>query len=518
MATKKFVPQVTVIDSGWLNDTDTSTYDNLGTAGGTANALVIAAAALPASLSALVAGQNWYLQPSIANLGAATLALGSLGTFPITKYGATALVAGDLFPGVEAALFFDGAQFQLLNPRNADLGTVTGVLAIASGGTGGTTAPAARTNLGSGTTGDAIFVASSVQTVRDVLALNQFGWRNRVRNGRMLINQRVLASTTANGAYVVDGWLLQNTGTNRVTGSQLAVSGILPAENVFRIQVTGTAGAPAAGDLYGGYQPVEGYSVADLGWGTAGAVGVVTSIRVRSSVAGTYALSFRNGASNRSYIAQFNINSANTFEDKVLYIPGDTTGTWLTNNGIGLFAEVTVACGSTYATTSGSWQAGNFAGLTGQTQLTATAGATFDFTLMQVEPARVATQPATPFEWIPFDEELRRAQRYLFSSYPYGVASGTVDFVNALRAYAADASNAWLMMKWPVQMRAAPPGSVIYGPSTGTVNQARNSSSGATVTVTSGTFGQTAPYAITSSGGFTVGQVYDFHLQTTAEL
>jgi hypothetical protein len=290
--------------------------------------------------------------------------------------------------------------------------------------------------------------ATSVQTVRDVLALNQFGWRNRVRNGRMLINQRALASTTANGTYVVDGWALQNNGTNRVTGSQIAVSGILPAENMLRMQVTGTSGSPSAAEAYGHYQPIEGYSIADLGWGTAGAVGIVVSIRVRSSVVGTYALSFRNSATNRSYVANLTINNPNTVEDKVIYVPGDTTGTWLTNNGVGLYVEVGAAVGSTYQTTAGSWQAGNFIGITGQTQLTATANATFDFTLVQLEPARVATQPPTPFEWLPFDEELRRAQRYL----PGVFSLGAFDLITSYGSTtAANTGIAAVMFKVPTR-------------------------------------------------------------------
>lgn len=123
----------TVVSSPWLNDVNTGTYDWLTSVAGT-NTIT---ASGPLAF-ALVAGNNLYFVPAITNTGAVTLSINSLTAAPITKYGSTPLVAGDLVAGASAELLYDGTRFQLLNPQ---------VVPIANGGTGATTVAAAQTAL-----------------------------------------------------------------------------------------------------------------------------------------------------------------------------------------------------------------------------------------------------------------------------------------------------------------------------------------------------------------------------------
>jgi hypothetical protein len=73
-----------------------------------------------------------------------------------------------------------------------------------------------------------------------------------------------------------------------------------------------------------------------LAWGTASASTVTLSFWVRSSLTGTFSGAVLNSATDRSYAFTYTINSANTFEQKTVTIAGDTSGTWLTTNGVGI--------------------------------------------------------------------------------------------------------------------------------------------------------------------------------------
>lgn len=148
MASIQFTDLLTVVPSSWLNPVDTATYDNLGTPGGTPNALT---AVGPASLADLTTGQDWYILPAASNTGPVTLAISSSGNpvvafpaIPVIKFGTIPLTAGDLVANSIARLYYDGANFQLLNPGTTVL---PAVLPILRGGTGQTTAPLALTAL-----------------------------------------------------------------------------------------------------------------------------------------------------------------------------------------------------------------------------------------------------------------------------------------------------------------------------------------------------------------------------------
>jgi hypothetical protein len=193
-------------------------------------------------------------------------------------------------------------------------------------------------------------------------------------------------------------------------------------------------------------QNIEGFNCADLGFGTASAATVTLSFWVRSSVTGAFGVGLRSASGGRSYIASYTISSANTFEYKTITILGDTSGAWLTDNGIGIRVDFDLGVGPTYSTTAGSWQSGNFFGLTGGTKLAATTGATFYITGVQLEKGSTAT----PFEFRDYGRELILCQRYCFR---FNATATDQPWTNAC---AFNTTIAYGVLPLPVTMRVIP--------------------------------------------------------------
>ena len=159
-------------------------------------------------------------------------------------------------------------------------------------------------------------------------------------------------------------------------------------------------------DLIG--QNIEGFNVADLGWGSASARTVTVSFWVRSSLTGLFGGSFVNSAFNRSYPFSYTISAANTWEYKTIVVAGDTSGTWVTDNGVGIRVIFSLGAGSSYSGTAGAWSGSYLPSATGATSVVGTNGATFYITGVQLEAGTVAT----PFERRSYGQELALCQRY----------------------------------------------------------------------------------------------------------
>jgi len=248
------------------------------------------------------------------------------------------------------------------------------------------------------------------------------GFKNRIINGAMVIDQRNAgASVTATDSnlYTLDRWQAFAIVSSKYTVQQNAGSVTPPAGFTNYLGVTSLAATSlAAGDYYFIQQIIEGYNVADLGFGTASAKTITASFWVRSSLTGTFSGSIRNSASDRSYPFTYTISSANTWEQKSVTIAGDTTGTWLTTNGGGVKFCFNLGTGSTYSGTANAWAGNNYVATTGSTSVVGTNGATFYITGVQLEVGSTATS----FDTRSYTTELQLCQRYYFQiadSYAY---------------------------------------------------------------------------------------------------
>ncbi len=276
--------------------------------------------------------------------------------------------------------------------------------------------------------------------------------RNRIINGAMVIDQRnagasVTITNTAAATYVVDRWFGYGSEASKFSMQQNAGSVTPPAGFTNYLGVTSlSAYSIVAGSIYVLGQNIEGFNAADLAWGTASAQTVTLSFWVRSSLTGTFGGVLRNSADTRSYPFTYTISSANTWEQKTITVPGDTTGTWLTNNGIGIRVSWGLGVGSTFSGTAGTWAGSNFQSATGAVSVVGTNGATFYITGVQLEKGSTATS----FDVRPYGTELQLCQRYYYRTTP---GAGDRWFGSA---QVSSSTTCYADVPFPVPMRSAP--------------------------------------------------------------
>ncbi len=323
-------------------------------------------------------------------------------------------------------------------------------------------------------------------------AIGGLGFRNRIINGDMRIDQRnegaSLTNAAATVAFPVDRFFFFGTSASKFSAQRNAAAITPPPGFTNYVGITSLAATtPASSDVYSLYHRIEGLNVADLGFGAAGAKTVTLSFWVRSSLTGSFGGTLNNSASNRSYPYSYSISAANTWEQKTVSVSGDTTGTWLTTNGVGLGVQWDLGSGSTFRSTAGSWQAGNYLAPTGATDVIGTSGATLYITGVQLEIGNAATE----FERRPFGQELSLCQRYYQKTYNIGVVPGTgsllgSEFFEVYTGVAAStAGNVNKGFRFAGAMRDVP-SVVLYSDNSGAANAIYVGADRTGVTATSG--------------------------------
>ena len=288
-------------------------------------------------------------------------------------------------------------------------------LTLANAATGGAPALSATggdTNIGMKLIGKGTGEVTARVNGSDVFnASSNFGFKNRIINGAMVIDQRnagASVTNTAGGFYTLDRYEIRGTQASKCTVQQssTAATGFVNSALV----TSSSAYSVLVGDYFMLSQLVEGTNIADFGWGTANAATVTLSFWVRSSLTGTFGGALRNSAADRSYPFSYTISSADTWEQKSVTIAGDTSGTWLTTTGIGIRIGFGLGVGSTYSGTASAWAGANYLSATGATSVVGTSGATFYITGVQLEKGSTATS----FDYRPFGTELQLCQRYFY--------------------------------------------------------------------------------------------------------
>ena len=277
-----------------------------------------------------------------------------------------------------------------------------------------------------------------------------YGFKNRIINGAMAIDQRnagaaVTPSNTAALTYIVDRFAHYSTIASKLTYQQVAdaPSGF---KNSTKITVASQY-TPVATDQFQYYQPIEGYNVADLNFGSSAASTITVSFWVKASVAGTYNIFFYNAAASRWYATTY--TATTSWAQQTVTFTGDTTGTWATDNTVGIWVGFDLGQGATNLGTTGSWSGTQTRGSSSSTKFVAQAnGSTLNITGVQLEKGSTATS----FDYRPYGTELALCQRYYWrwscinNSYLYLSTAG--------RAYST--TQGTVAINHPVPMRTYP--------------------------------------------------------------
>jgi hypothetical protein len=242
--------------------------------------------------------------------------------------------------------------------------------------------------------------------------------RNMIINGAMQVAQRgtSFSSITAN-VYPVDRFFVRdvNSAAGEATVSQSTTT---PDDfkNSLKIDVTTADTSLVAADQYKIEYRAEGQDVAHLNWGTSAAKAVTLSFWIRSNKTGNTQVAVLNSDNNRAYVATFSISAADTWERKELTIDGDTSGTWLTTNGIGLRLRWG-SYGSTYQTSSVNQWVGSQVMSRDDSPINFFDSTDNELYLTGVQ-LEIGEQ-ATPFEHRSFGDELAACQRYYQKTFAY---------------------------------------------------------------------------------------------------
>lgn len=272
-------------------------------------------------------------------------------------------------------------------------------------------------------------------------------FRNRIINGAMVIDQRNAGAsvTPTDGQYTLDRFVARLSQASKFTVQQSTTA---PAGFINSLKVTSSSAySVASGDYFAMQQNIEGLNCTDLGWGTANAKTVTLSFQVYSSLTGTFGGAVSNGSQNRSYPFTYTVASANTWTPISVTIAGDTSGTWLTTNGIGVMVFFGLGMGSTYSGTAGAWAGAAYLSATGATSVVGTNGATFYITGVQLE----VGSSATGFEYVNYQTSLANCQRYYWQQ---NYTLPNTRFGTGLGIGGTNIDG--IMINLPVTMRATP--------------------------------------------------------------
>jgi len=386
-------------------------------------------------------------------------------------------------------------------------------LTLANAATGGAptlTASGGDTNIGMKLVGKGTGEVTARVNGSDVFnASSNFGFKNRIINGAMVIDQRNAGAsvTPTSSTYTLDRWYCFMDVASKYSVQQ---SSTAPVGFINSMLFTSTSAyTVGSGEAFGFRQNIEGLNVADLGWGTANAQTVTFSFWVRSSLTGTFGGVVKNSANNRSYPFTYTISSANTFEYKTITVAGDQSGTWLTTNGTGIKLQFGLGVSSSISGTAGAWAGADYWSATGATSVVGTNGATFYITGVQLEKGSTATS----FDYRPYGTELALCQRYYYKSPQESNGEMFSVFMSNFGLIGTTC--------FPVTMRSQP--TTTYGWSTPySGNTFTDVANGGTITLTL-TQNQVSRARIcnlydNSKTGYTLGTCYSTFLTASAEL
>jgi hypothetical protein len=244
------------------------------------------------------------------------------------------------------------------------------------------------------------------------LVLPNYYALNAVPNGGFEVWQRPFTTGTqftspVNNTITADRWYWNGSGTGVVNVLQdtslPAVSSNMPASLYSgKVNVTTADTSLASNDIYSYYTSIEGYDIRAL------ANGFAASWWAKAHRTGIYCISFVNRALNRSYVVEYTITVADTWQYFTTVVPAPP-GTWTYDNTIGMYCFFPLASGSLYTVGTNNTWTSNFAyATTNQVNGVGATTDTFSVWGLNVVPGGIPQ----PYQPMSFQLQLERLKRY----------------------------------------------------------------------------------------------------------
>ena len=280
-------------------------------------------------------------------------------------------------------------------------------------------------------------------------AVSQIG-KNLVPNGAMTVQQKGNPATgigADNVKGLVDMFKFDRNASPqaRYTITRETSSGPTGFPNWLKVDVTTAESAVAAGETQGITHNIEAQNLQGLLYGTAGAKAVTLSFYFMSPKTGTHCVALFGTDGSRSFIREFTIASADTWEKFEITFPGDASGTINSDTGDGLRIQWPIICGTTFQASADGWASGQDYATSNQQNLADNTANNIGLAGVQLEVGSVATD----FEHEPVSVTLAKCQRYLWV-----VPTANGDYISM---GLVNGSTATLnLLPLPVTMRAVP--------------------------------------------------------------
>jgi hypothetical protein len=268
---------------------------------------------------------------------------------------------------------------------------------------------------------------------------SQQNFRNIIINGDMNISQRSTstASITSDGYYTLDRFTTEIGSFGTWTQSQASDA---PTGQGFtkclKMDCTTAQGSPGSSAVMLVGQSIEGQMLQAIKQGTANAQSTTLSFWHKHTKTGTNIVELLDADNNNAVSGSYTQSVSDTWEKATITFPANTSGAYDNDNARSLRIRFIIGSGTDYTsgTLATTWQTSitNANRYAGQVNNADSTSNNFMITGVQYE----VGQTASEFEFLPYDVNLRRCQRYFEicgAAFTGGVASSGTNVDGSLQ-------------------------------------------------------------------------------------
>jgi len=285
-------------------------------------------------------------------------------------------------------------------------------------------------------------------------------------------------TSPADSSLTADMWRVYRSAGGDFIVGQYAIAPAIALSEVYApygmlVDVSSADASIAAGDVYGVYTTIEGDR-----FRRGAQQSMVLRFLHKHTKTGTYCFSLRNSGNDRSYVGEYTQAVSNAWELTTAIIPASPSGgTWDYGTGIGLTLTFVIACGSTYQTTAGAWQTGNYLATSNQVNGMDSTSNDFQINMVDLRPGSCVL----PVAFSSAAETFALATRYVWRATTTQLSNGN----SSMAGGAYSSTLAIVQLEYPQVMRAVP--STSQSSPSGTIVESGATRAWSTMTIYPGT-------------------------------